>query len=50
VNKISSPDIICLDINMPLMDGKQFLVEIKTHPTFKNISVIIYSTSSEEKK
>src|SRR5689334_602391 len=40
------PDIIFLDLNMPLMGGKQFLKEIKTHPEFNSIPVVIYTTSS----
>jgi CheY-like chemotaxis protein len=41
-----SPDVIFLDLNMPVMNGQQFLVEIKKHPRLKNIPVIIFSTSS----
>lgn len=39
------PKYIFLDLNMPRMNGKQCLVEIKQDPKFKNIPVIIYSTS-----
>ena len=40
------PDYIFVDLNMPRMDGIQFLKEIKKTDTLKNIPVIIYSTSS----
>lgn len=40
------PDAIFLDLNMPIMDGFQFLKEIKSINAFKNIPVIILSTSS----
>ena len=40
------PDYIFVDLNMPRMDGLQFLKEIKQTDTLKNIPVIIYSTSS----
>jgi CheY-like chemotaxis protein len=40
------PDLIFLDLNMPVMDGKQFLILIKQDENFKDIPVIIYSTSS----
>jgi len=40
------PDYIFVDLNMPRMDGLQFLKEIKKTDTLKNIPVIIYSTSS----
>jgi CheY-like chemotaxis protein len=41
------PDFIFLDLNMPRMGGMEFLKEIKQSELFKNIPVIIYSTSSE---
>jgi len=40
------PDYIFLDLNMPLMNGKECLIEIKKHSYLKHIPVIIYSTSS----
>jgi CheY-like chemotaxis protein len=42
------PDFIFLDLNMPKMNGKQFLSEMKNNNDFKDIPVIIYSTSSEK--
>lgn len=41
------PDCIFLDLNMPRMNGKQCLKEIKTHADLIDIPVVIYSTSSE---
>jgi CheY-like chemotaxis protein len=41
-----TPDVIFLDLNMPLMNGQQFLVEIKKIGSLKHIPVIIFSTSS----
>jgi CheY-like chemotaxis protein len=41
------PDYIFLDLNMPRMNGKQCLAEIKKEPALDKIPVIIYSTSSE---
>ncbi|PBJ10151.1 response regulator [Flavobacterium sp. ACN6] len=40
------PDLIFLDLNMPVMDGREFLKNIKQDEVLKNIPVIIYSTSS----
>ncbi len=43
------PDCIFLDLNMPLMSGQEFLVEIKKNQELKNIPVIIFSTTSHTK-
>ena len=42
----SLPDIIFVDVNMPTMNGTQFLYEIKNNPLLRHIPVIMYSTSS----
>lgn len=39
------PDIIFLDINMPLKNGLECLQVIRSKDTFKKVPVIIYSTS-----
>jgi CheY-like chemotaxis protein len=41
------PDYIFLDINMPLVDGKKCLIEIKKNPKLEHIPVIMYSTTSD---
>lgn len=40
------PDVIFLDINMPVMNGWECLEMLKKHPSHRNIPVIIYSTST----
>ena len=40
------PDLIFLDLNMPGLNGKQCLVEIKKLDKIKDVPVIIYSTSN----
>src|SRR5687767_91564 len=40
-----TPDLILLDLNMPLMDGFEALKIIKSHPVLKNIPVYIVTTS-----
>jgi CheY-like chemotaxis protein len=40
------PDLILLDLNMPVMNGYQALSEIKQQPVFKDIPVIIFTASS----
>ncbi|MEP6682715.1 MAG: response regulator [Parafilimonas sp.] len=43
------PDVIFLDLNMPRMDGKQCLTEIKRDPQLQRIPVIMYTTSCQSK-
>jgi len=40
------PDAIFLDLNMPKMNGLEFLSFVKKNKHYKSIPVIIYSTSS----
>lgn len=43
------PNFIFLDLNMPRMDGRICLSELKKDEKLKNIPVIIFSTSSRQK-
>lgn len=43
------PNIIFLDLNMPIMNGIDCLKEIKQNEKFKDIAIAIYSTSSSDK-
>lgn len=47
--EIAAPDIIFLDINMPVMNGWQFLTRLKNEEKYKDIPVIVYTTSSNLK-
>jgi len=42
------PDLIFLDINMPVIDGWKCLSILKSNEAFKHIPVIIYSTSAPD--
>jgi two-component system response regulator len=42
------PGLILLDLNMPRMDGREALKEIKADPSINNIPVIVMTTSSAE--
>ena len=44
------PDFIFLDVNMPRMNGKEFLAQIKKKVTFRSIPVIMYSTTSHREE
>lgn len=44
-----NPDVIFLDINMPLKDGKECLKEIKSDEDLKDIPCVMYTTSTSEK-
>jgi CheY-like chemotaxis protein len=41
------PERIFLDLNMPVMNGHQFLDQIKRNENTKHIPVVIFSTSSQ---
>ncbi|MGN6165072.1 MAG: response regulator [Flavisolibacter sp.] len=42
------PCLIVLDLNMPIMDGKEVLLWLKKEELYKNIPVMIFTTSSRE--
>ncbi|HCZ13112.1 MAG TPA: response regulator [Candidatus Accumulibacter sp.] len=43
------PDLILLDLNMPGMDGREFLVAIKQDPALCAIPVVVVSTSEVDR-
>jgi CheY-like chemotaxis protein len=47
--EVPNPDVIFLDLNMPIKSGKECIDEIKADEDLKDIPVIIYSTSSSDK-
>jgi CheY-like chemotaxis protein len=42
------PGLILLDLNMPKMDGREALAEIKSDPRLRRIPVVILTTSKAE--
>lgn len=44
-NKISAFDLIITDINMPRMDGLEFLSILRNNKKYKSIPVVVMSTS-----
>lgn len=43
------PDYIFLDLNMPRLNGKECLAEIKHIPHLANVPVVIYTTSTSSR-
>mgnify|MGYP003574966594 FL=1 len=46
---MNPPDFIFLDLNMPMLSGKECLAAMRDLPNLKNAAIIIYSTSSYKK-
>lgn len=42
------PDLILLDLNLPGMDGREVLAEVKADETLKQIPIVILTTSTDE--
>jgi DNA-binding NtrC family response regulator len=40
-------DLVLLDLNMPLMNGKEFLAEIGIRGLLSNVPVVVFTTSSD---
>jgi chemotaxis family two-component system response regulator Rcp1 len=47
--KVSRPDLIMLDLNLPRKDGREVLAEIKNDPDLKVIPIIVLTTSHSDK-
>ncbi len=45
---VPRPDIILLDLNMPRMDGREFLARVKNDPDLRSIPVVILTTSEAD--
>lgn len=43
-----TPDLILLDLNLPRMDGREVLAEIKADETLRRIPVVVLTTSDAE--
>ncbi len=46
---VETPDLVLLDINIPIFNGLEVLQQIKTDATLKKIPVIMLTTSSNPK-
>jgi two-component system response regulator len=48
-SEMPRPDLIILDLNMPKLDGREVLAEIKSDPNLLMIPVIVMTTSADER-
>ncbi len=42
------PDLILLDLNLPGMDGREVLAEVKADMSLKRIPIVVLTTSTDE--
>ena len=42
------PNVVFLDLNMPVMSGLECLIEIRKNKRLRNLAIAIYSTSSSD--
>jgi len=48
VSSQNAPCLVVIDLNMPGMDGKQLIMEIKKEVALNGIPLVIFTTSSNE--
>ena len=46
--RLAVPDLILLDLNMPLMDGLTFLRLLRRHEEWSNVPVVVMSAMSDK--
>lgn len=46
--EVPTPDLILLDLNMPRMDGRQFLQKLKVDAALHSLPVVVLTTSDAE--
>jgi two-component system chemotaxis response regulator CheY len=42
-----APDVALVDWNMPVMDGLQFIVELRSHQELRGVTLMMVTTESE---
>lgn len=47
--EVPRPDLVLLDLNLPRLDGRAVLAEIKNDPSLKQIPVVVLTSSRAEK-
>jgi two-component system, chemotaxis family, chemotaxis protein CheY len=41
------PDLCCVDWNMPVMDGLQFVSAVRANPAWRNVTLMMVTSESE---
>ena len=41
------PDLCCIDWNMPVMDGLQFVMAVRANPAYRQVTLMMVTTESE---
>jgi two-component system, chemotaxis family, chemotaxis protein CheY len=41
------PDLCCIDWNMPVMDGLQFVMAVRSQPAYRQVTLMMVTTESE---
>lgn len=44
-----TPDLVLLDLNMPVMDGREVLAEVVAEECLRRIPVVVLTTSADER-
>ena len=47
-SQVPRPDVVLLDLNLPIKDGHEVLAEIKEDPSLRRIPVVVLTTSQDE--
>ena len=41
------PDLVCVDWNMPVMDGLQFVSAVRSNPAYRSMTIMMVTSESE---
>lgn len=50
LNQPISLSIVVTDLNMPVMDGIELIQQLRVHPTYKYVPIVVLTTESEPGK
>ena len=42
------PDLVCVDWNMPVMDGLQFVSAVRANPAWRSMTIMMVTSESEQ--